>query len=63
MKQTRAGAGQSPNVKRDGTQLDLVGKLFTSGTLRSTIEQSARKRDKRNGKKGCRNEGNSLLKE
>lgn len=47
MKQTRARAGQRPDMKRDGTQLDLVEKLFTSGTLNSTIEQSARKR-KRN---------------
>lgn len=47
MKQTRARAGQSPSIKRDGTQLDLVGKLFTSGTLSSTIEHSARKRETR----------------
>lgn len=64
LKQIRAGASQSPNMKRDRTQLDLVGKLFTSGALKSTIEQSARKRDsKRNAKKGWRNERNSLLKE
>lgn len=51
-------------MKRDGTQLDLVGKLFTSGTLSSTIEQTARKRgNKRNGEKGWRYEENSLLKE
>lgn len=57
MKQTRAWASQRPNMKRDRTQLDLVGKLFTSGTLNSTMEQSARKRDsKRNGEKGRRNE-------
>ena len=51
-------------MKGDGTQLDLVGKLFTSGTLKSTMERSARKRDgERNEKKGWRDKGNSLLKE
>lgn len=34
-------------MKRDGTQLDLVGKLFTSGAPNSTMEQSARKRTER----------------
>lgn len=53
---------RGPDMKRDGAQLDLVEKLFTSGTLHATIERSATER-KRNWEKGRRNGGNCLLKE
>lgn len=49
-------------MKRGRPQLDLVEKLFTSGTLDLTIEQSAVQQG-RNWEKGLRNERNCLLKD
>ena len=43
---SRQGPEQARGPIWKGTQLDLVEKLFTSGTLKSTIERSARERER-----------------
>lgn len=50
---------RAPYKKGDGAQLDLMEKLFTSGTLHPTMEL----RERETERKGRRDGGNCLLRE